>query len=74
MFCYKYVFYSCTVLPDSKENKLRSSYQDASPLVGKHTTIVSMPCCAWKCVHTAISGNAAITKVPGCHLLQQMSS
>ena len=30
--------------------------------------------CAWKCIATAISGGVDISEVPGCHLLQQMSS
>ena len=29
---------------------------------------------AWKCIPTAISGGVDISEVPGCHLLQQMSS
>ena len=30
----EYVFYACTVLPDSNETKLGSSDQEASPSVG----------------------------------------
>ena len=33
-----------------------------------------MPCCIWKCVPIAISGGVDISEVPGCHLLQQISS
>ena len=33
-----------------------------------------MPCGAWKCVPTAISGGVDISKVRGCHLLQQILS
>ena len=33
-----------------------------------------MPCWAWKCILTAISDGEDISKVPGCHLLWQMSS
>ena len=35
---------------------------------------VLAPCCAWKCVPTAISCCVDVSKVPGCHLLRQMSS
>ena len=68
------MFSACTVPPDSKETELGSSYQEASPSAGKNTGIVLVLCHAWKCVPTAISGGADISKVPGCHLLQQMSS
>ena len=62
------------VSPDSKETELGSSDQEASPSAGKNTRIVLVPCRAWKCVPTAISGGVDISEVPGCHLLQQMSS
>ena len=68
------MFSGCTVLPDSKETKLGSSDQEASPSAGKNTGIVLVPCRAWKCVPTAISGGVDISEVPGCHLLRQMSS
>ena len=68
------MFSGCTVLSDSKETELGSSDQEASPSAGKNTGIVLVPCCTWKCVPTAISGGVDISKVPGCHLLQQMSS
>ena len=68
------VFSDCTVLPDSKETKLGSSNQEASPWAGKNIRIVLVPCCAWKCIPTAISGGVDIFKVLGCHLLWQMSS
>ena len=29
---------------------------------------------AWKCIPTTISGGVDIFEVPGCHLLQQVSS
>ena len=64
----------CAVLPDSKETELGSSDQEASPLEGKNTRIVLVPCRAWKCVPTAISGGVDISEVLGCHLLRQMSS
>ena len=63
------VFSGCTVLPDSKKTKLGSSKQEASPSAGKNTGVVLVPCCAWKCVPTAISGDVDISEVPGCHLL-----
>ena len=68
------MFSGYSVPPDSKEIKLGSSGQVASPLVDKNTGVVLVPCRAWKCVPTAISGGADISEVPGCHLLQQMSS
>ena len=46
----------------------------ASPSAGENTRVVLVPCRAWKCVPTAISGRVDISDVPGCHLLQQMSS
>ena len=61
--------------PDSKETKLGNRDQEASPSAGKKTGVVSVPCsCTWKCTPTAISGGVDISEVPGCHLLQQMSS
>ena len=55
--------------PDTKETKLGSSDQEASPSAGKNTGIVLVPCRAWKCVPTAISGSVDISEVPGCHFL-----
>ena len=60
--------------PDSKETQLGSSNQEASPSADKNTGVVLVPCCTWKCVPTAISGGVDISEVPGCHLLQQISS
>ena len=62
------MFSGCTVLPDSKETKLGSSDQEASPSAGKITRIVLVPCHAWKCVPRAIYGGMDISEVPGCHL------
>ena len=42
----------CTVLPDSKDTKLGSSNQEASPSAGKNSGIVLVPWHAWKCVPT----------------------
>ena len=63
------MFSGCTVPPDSKETKLGSSDQEASPLAGKNTGIVLVPCHTLKCVPIATSGGVDISKVPGCHLL-----
>ena len=49
------MFSGCTVPPDSKETKLGSSDQEASPSVVENTGIVLVLCRAWKCVPTAIS-------------------
>ena len=62
------------MLPDSKETKLGSSDQNASPSACKNTGIVLVLCCTWKCVPTAISGAVDVSEVPGSHLLRQMSS
>ena len=63
------MFSGSTVLPDSKETELGSIGQEASPSAAKNAGIVSMPCHAWKCVPTAISGGVDISEVPVCHLL-----
>ena len=68
------LFSGCNVLSDSKETQLGSRNQQASPSAGKNTRIVLVPCWAWKCILTAISDGEDISKVPGCHLLWQMSS
>ena len=57
------------MLPDSKEIELGSSDQETAPSAGKNTRVVLVPCRAWKCVPTAISGGVDISKVPECHLL-----
>ena len=44
------------MLSDSKETKLGSSNQEVSPSADNNTGIVLVPCCARKCVLTAISG------------------
>ena len=67
------MFSGCTVPSDSKETELGSSDQEASPSAGKNTGIVLVPCHAWKCVPTAISGGVNIFEVPECHLLRQMT-
>ena len=52
----KQVVSGCTLVPDSKETELGSSDQEASPLAGKNTGIVFVPCHSWKPAPTAISG------------------
>ena len=61
------------MLPDSKETELETCNQEVSPSAGKNSRVL-VPCCTWECVPTAISGGMDISKVPGFHLLQQMSS
>ena len=56
--------------PDSKDTELGSSNQEASPSAGKNIGIVLVPCRAWKCVPTAISGGVDISEIRGCHLLR----
>ena len=68
------VFSGCTVLLDSKETEIESKDLEASRSAGKNTERVLMPCQKWKSVPTAISNGVDISKVPRCHLLQQMSS
>ena len=67
------MFSGCTIPSDSGETELGSSDQKASPSAGKNKGIALVPCRVWKCVSTAISGGADISKVPRCHLLRQMS-
>ena len=50
------------------------SNQVASPSAGKNTGIVLLPCPTLQCVPKAISGGGDVFKVPGCHMLRQMSS
>ena len=57
------------MLPDSKETKLGSSNQEASPSAGKNTEVVLVPCS-----HMEVCNFVDISEVPGCHLLRQMSS
>ena len=68
------MFSGCTVLPDSKDTELGSSDQEASSSAGKKTGVVLVPCRAYKCVPSAISGGVDISEVPGCHLLRQIGS
>ena len=54
------MFSRCTVPPGSKEAKLGSSNQEASPSAVQNIGIVSVSCHSWKCVPTAISGGVDI--------------
>ena len=68
------MFSGCTVPPDSKETELGSSDQETSPSAGKTTGVVLVPCSRME-VHPYSYFHAVdISEVPGCHLLQQMSS
>ena len=51
-----------------------NSIQENSLLAGKNIGVVLVPWCAWKSVPATISDGADISKIPGWHLLQQMSS
>ena len=64
------MFSGCTVLPDSMETELGSSDQEASPSAIKNTEVLVL-CSRMEVRPTAITD---ISEVPGCHLLQQMSS
>ena len=68
------VFSGCTVLPDSKVTELGSSQQEVPPSTDKNTRVGLVPCYTWKCAPAANSSGVDISEVPGCHLLQQMSS
>ena len=62
------VFPGCIVLLGSRETKLGSSNQEASPSASKNTILVLVLSCTWNCVPTAISGGVDISEVRGCHL------
>ena len=62
------MFSDFIVLSDSKEFELESSNQEASSSAGKNTGVVLVPCCAWKCVPTAISGGVDVSEFPVWHL------
>ena len=60
--------------PDSKEAELGKSDQKASLSLGKNTRIVLVPCRTRKHGPRPICVGVNISDVPGCHLLQLMSS
>ena len=68
------MFSGCNVPPDTMETKPGSGNQGASPLAGKKTGVVLVPCCAWQCVLTATSSGVDISEVSGSHLLQHIRS
>ena len=63
------MFSGYTVTPDRKVTKLGSSDREAFPSAGKKYPGILVPCGAWKCFSTGISGGVVIFEVPGCHLL-----
>ena len=66
------MFSGCPMPPDTKEKKLGSDDQEHPPSASKNTGFSFSA--AHESVPTAISGSVDIPDVPGCHLLQQMSS
>ena len=46
------------------ETTLGSSDQEAPPSAVKNTGVVLVPCCAWNCVHTTISGDTGYSSGP----------
>ena len=68
------VFSGCNVLPNSKQTKLGSSSQEASPSAGKNNEVVLVSCSRMEVYPYSFSGGVDISEVHGCHLLQQMSS
>ena len=57
------------MLPDSKENELGRSTQEASQSAGKTIGVVLVPCHIWKCTPTAVSGDVDISEIPRCHFI-----
>ena len=70
--CFLVALYSLILRRPNLEVEVQN--QEVFLLAGKNTEIVLVLCPTWKCVSTAISGGIGISEVPGCHLLQQMSS
>ena len=68
------VCFGWAVLHDGKENKLGSSFQEASSVAGINTGVVLEPYCTWKCDPKTISGVVDFPGVPECPLLLEMSS
>ena len=58
------------MLPDSEGSELGCSNKEAPPSAGKNAGIVLIPCSCME-VHSIPT---AISEVPGCLLLRQMSS
>ena len=53
----------------SKNTEHGSSDEEAFLSADKNTRVVLVPCSAWDCVSTAISGGVDISKVARCQLL-----
>ena len=68
------MFSGCVVPPENKETDLEVATKRFLHQQVKNTGIVLVPCRTWNCVPTAIPGGVDISKVPGCHLLRQVSS
>ena len=62
------------MLLDTIDNGLGISLQEASLSAGENVGVVLVPCFVWKCVPAVISSGVDIFRVPGCHLLKQVSS
>ena len=52
----------------SKNTEHGSRDEEAFLLADKNTRVVLVPCSAWDCASTAISGGVDISKVARCHL------
>ena len=68
------MFSGCIIPPDNKETKLGSINQEPSPSTGENTGVVLMPCHIWKHGPSRTFVGVIISEVPGCYLLQQISS
>ena len=62
------MFSGCTVLPNSKQTKLGSSSQEASPSAGKNTRVVLVSCSRMEVHPYSFSGSVDISEVHGCVL------
>ena len=69
----EYVFSGCTVPPNSKETKLGSSNQEASPSAA-NTGVVLVPCSSMEVLPYSYFWCVDISELPGFHLLRQLSS
>ena len=67
------MFSGCTVLPDSKETRLGSRDQEASPSVGKNIGVVLVPRLRMEVRPYSSFRWLDISEVTGCHLLHQIS-
>ena len=61
------MFSGCTVPPDSKQTKLGSSDQEASPSAGKNTRVVLVPCLRMEvCPNDLTQMVNFPTRIPDC--------